>query len=232
MRVLSAPNTPTFTQTYQRQMTPLAPAPAAIPPVAITHVTANIPHQPSYRAPTDRIFYLAHTCQHACLKRVRPETTSMHRGKNPLLTPLLYDFRRMTGRRKVNRKVNMNSSLNFKMYFLVLLYLCRTLPFYIPTPQMSFHVIYKAPCGLCLRNMAEIQQYLFQTSCDFIFLEMFCLDPYVLVDRPFQPQRPFYYIPDITGGKEDIPLSCVNEIDSTPPPSVAYSKNNTEMGLF
>lgn len=94
---------------------------------------------------------------------------------------------------------------------------------------MSFHVIYKAPCGLCLRNMAEIQHYLFQTRCDFIFLEMFCLDPYVLVDRPFQPQRPFYYIPDITGGKEDIPLSCVNEIDTTPPPKVAYSKNCMEM---
>lgn len=94
---------------------------------------------------------------------------------------------------------------------------------------MSFHVIYKAPCGLCLRNMAEIQHYLFQTRCDFIFLEMFCLDPYVLVDRPFQPQRPFYYIPDITGGKEDIPLSCVNEIDSTPPPKVAYSKDRMGM---
>ena len=89
---------------------------------------------------------------------------------------------------------------------------------------MSFHVIYKAPCGLCLRNMGEIQHYLFQTRCDFIFLEMFCLDPYVFVDRPFQPQRPFYYIPDITNGKEDIPLSCVNEIDSGPPPKVAYSK--------
>lgn len=103
---------------------------------------------------------------------------------------------------------------------------CKTLV--LCTPQMSFHVIYKAPCGLCLRNMAEIQHYLFQTRCDFIFLEMFCLDPYVLVDRPFQPQRPFYYIHDITGGKEDIPLSCVNEIDSTPPPKVAYSKNHRE----
>uniref|UniRef100_A0AAX7T3D6 [histone H3]-lysine(4) N-trimethyltransferase n=1 Tax=Astatotilapia calliptera TaxID=8154 RepID=A0AAX7T3D6_ASTCA len=171
-------------------------------PAAIPHAVAQVPHQPAYRAPTDRIFYLAHTCQPACLKRVRPATTSMHRGKNPLLTPLLYDFRRMTGRRKVNRK-------------------------------MSFHVIYKAPCGLCLRNMAEIQQYLFQTNCDFIFLEMFCLDPYVLVDRPFQPQRPFYYIPDITAGKEDIPLSCVNEIDNSSAPEVTYSKERIpEDGVF
>uniref|UniRef100_A0A665UZR8 [histone H3]-lysine(4) N-trimethyltransferase n=1 Tax=Echeneis naucrates TaxID=173247 RepID=A0A665UZR8_ECHNA len=199
VELLSAPNTPspTLTQTYQRQLTPLVPAAPSI-----THPMATIPHQPSYRAPTDRIFYLAHTCQPACLNRVRPTKSDIHRGKNPLLTPLLYDFRRMTGRRKVNRK-------------------------------MSFHVIYKAPCGLCLRNMAEIQHYLFQTRCDFIFLEMFCLDPYVLVDRPFQPQRPFYYIPDITGGKEDIPLSCVNEIDSTPPPKVDYSKERIpEDGVF
>ncbi|XP_074540238.1 histone-lysine N-methyltransferase SETDB1-B isoform X2 [Halichoeres trimaculatus] len=190
IRIISTQNTPslTFTQPFQRQLPAITPAPPHI-----THAMATVPHQPSYRAPTDRIFYLAHTCQPACLNRVRPVKPDMHRGKNPLLTPLLYDFRRMTGRRKVNRK-------------------------------MSFHVIYKAPCGLCLRNMAEIQHYLFQTRCDFIFLEMFCLDPYVLVDRPFQPQRPFYYIPDITEGKEDIPLSCVNEIDSTPPPNVAYSK--------
>lgn len=107
---------------------------------------------------------------------------------------------------------------------------------YLPSfslTQMSFHVIYKSPCGLSLRNMAEIQRYLFQTHCDFIFLEMFCLDPYVLVDRRFQPQRPFYFIRDITGGREDIPLSCVNEIDNTPPPSVAYSKERIpEDGVF
>uniref|UniRef100_A0A667X656 [histone H3]-lysine(4) N-trimethyltransferase n=1 Tax=Myripristis murdjan TaxID=586833 RepID=A0A667X656_9TELE len=187
---------PTFIPS-QKPLPTLAPAPAPLMPSI-----ASVPHQPSYRAPTDRIFYLAHTCQPACLNRIRPLKPDMHRGKNPLLTPLLYDFRRMTGRRKVNRK-------------------------------MSFHVIYKAPCGLCLRNMAEIQHYLFQTRCDFIFLEMFCLDPYVLVDRPFQPQRPFYYIPDITGGKEDIPLSCVNEIDNTPPPKVAYSKERIpEDGVF
>uniref|UniRef100_A0A1A8PJR8 [histone H3]-lysine(4) N-trimethyltransferase n=1 Tax=Nothobranchius rachovii TaxID=451742 RepID=A0A1A8PJR8_9TELE len=190
-KVMVIPNAstsqPSVTVSYQRQPS------VAPPPPPVTHAMAVIPTQPAYRAPTDRIFYMPHVCQPACLKRIRPVKPDKHRGKNPLLTPLLYDFRRMTSRRKINRKV-------------------------------SFHVTYKAPCGLCLRNMSEIQTYLFQTRCDFIFLEMFCLDPYVLVDRPFQPQRPFYYIPDITSGKEDIPLSCVNEIDNTPPPKVAYSK--------
>lgn len=104
-RMLSAPNTPTFTQPFQRPPLVTAPTPVTLPP-AITHPMATIPHQPAYRAPTDRIFYLAHTCQPACLNRVRPANSDLHRGKNPLLTPLLYDFRRMTGRRKVNRKVN------------------------------------------------------------------------------------------------------------------------------
>uniref|UniRef100_A0A673J931 [histone H3]-lysine(4) N-trimethyltransferase n=1 Tax=Sinocyclocheilus rhinocerous TaxID=307959 RepID=A0A673J931_9TELE len=174
-------------------LTPIIQAPHNLQTTVSTYTSERIPQEPSYQAPNDRLFYLTHNCTPDCLKRIRPTHPNLHRGRNPLLTPLLYEFRRMTGRRRLNRK-------------------------------MSFHVIYKSPCGLSLRNMAEIQHYLFQTHCDFIFLEMFCLDPYVLVDRRFQPQRPFYFIRDITGGREDIPLSCVNEIDNTPPPSVAYSK--------
>uniref|UniRef100_A0A8C6WB45 Histone-lysine N-methyltransferase SETDB1 n=1 Tax=Nannospalax galili TaxID=1026970 RepID=A0A8C6WB45_NANGA len=174
-----------------------APAPAAPPgvlaPPAFHGMLERAPAEPSYRAPMEKLFYLPHVCSYTCLSRVRPMRSEQYRGKNPLLVPLLYDFRRMTARRRVNRK-------------------------------MGFHVIYKTPCGLCLRTMQEIERYLFETGCDFLFLEMFCLDPYVLVDRKFQPFKPFYYILDITYGKEDVPLSCVNEIDTTPPPQVAYSK--------
>lgn len=153
----------------------------------------RVPNEPSYRAPLEKLFYLPHVCSYTCLSRVRPLRCDQYRSRNPLLIPLLYDFRRMTARRRLNRKV-------------------------------GFHVLYKTPCGLCLRSMQEIERYLFETDCDFLFLEMFCLDPYVLVDRKFQPYKPYYYIADITKGREDVPLSCVNEIDSTPPPQVAYSK--------
>ncbi|NXC41816.1 SETB1 methyltransferase, partial [Penelope pileata] len=153
----------------------------------------RVPNEPSYRAPLEKLFYLPHVCSYTCLSRVRPIRSDQYRSKNPLLIPLLYDFRRMTARRRISRK-------------------------------MGFHVIYKTPCGLCLRTMQEIERYLFETDCDFLFLEMFCLDPYVLVDRKFQPYKPYYYIADITKGREDVPLSCVNEIDNTPPPQVAYSK--------
>ncbi|XP_042297054.1 histone-lysine N-methyltransferase SETDB1 isoform X2 [Sceloporus undulatus] len=153
----------------------------------------RVPNEAAYRAPTEKLFYLPHVCSYTCLSRVRPFRSDQYRSKNPLLIPLLYDFRRMNARRRINRKT-------------------------------GFHVIYKSPCGLCLRSMAEIERYIFETDCDFLFLEMFCLDPYVMVDRKFQPYKPFYYIMDITKGKEDVPLSCVNEIDNTPPPQVAYSK--------
>ncbi|XP_030329759.1 histone-lysine N-methyltransferase SETDB1 isoform X3 [Strigops habroptila] len=153
----------------------------------------RVPNEPSYRAPLEKLFYLPHVCSYTCLSRVRPLRGDQYRSRNPLLIPLLYDFRRMTARRRLNRK-------------------------------MGFHVLYKTPCGLCLRTMQEIERYLFETDCDFLFLEMFCLDPYVLVDRKFQPYKPYYYIADITKGREDVPLSCVNEIDNTPPPQVAYSK--------
>lgn len=92
--------TPPVTPSHQRQQPSLAPAP-------LPQTLASVPQQPAYRAPSDRIFYMVHTCQPACLNRVRPSKADLHRGNNPLLTPLLYDFRRMTGRRKVNRKVEM-----------------------------------------------------------------------------------------------------------------------------
>ncbi|NXK70357.1 SETB1 methyltransferase, partial [Sylvietta virens] len=167
--------------------------PSTVPSQPFHGMMDRVPSEPSYRAPLEKLFYLPHVCSYTCLSRVRPLRSDQYRSRNPLLIPLLYDFRRMTARRRVNRK-------------------------------MGFHVLYKTPCGLCLRSMHEIERYLFETDCDFLFLEMFCLDPYVLVDRKFQPYKPYYYIADITKGKEDVPLSCVNEIDSTPPPQVAYSK--------
>ncbi|XP_073904275.1 histone-lysine N-methyltransferase SETDB1 isoform X2 [Castor canadensis] len=190
----TAPPCPPVSEESPLGSTTSVSAPPALPgPPAFHGMLERAPAEPSYRAPMEKLFYLPHVCSYTCLSRIRPMRNEQYRGKNPLLVPLLYDFRRMTARRRVNRK-------------------------------MGFHVIYKTPCGLCLRTMQEIERYLFETGCDFLFLEMFCLDPYVLVDRKFQPYKPFYYILDITYGKEDVPLSCVNEIDTTPPPQVAYSK--------
>lgn len=79
--------------------------------------------------------------------------------------------------------------------------------------------------------MEEVQNYLFETRCDFIFLEMFCMDPFVLVNRARPPStstsQPYLYLPDISGGREVLPLPCINEVDQTPAPRVKYTKDRT-----
>lgn len=49
--------------------------------------------------------YLYHRCCPACLDGVRPSQVDMHHGQNPLLIPLLFKFRRMTARRRIDGKV-------------------------------------------------------------------------------------------------------------------------------
>ncbi|XP_065143921.1 histone-lysine N-methyltransferase SETDB1-A isoform X2 [Paramisgurnus dabryanus] len=143
---------------------------------------------------------LYHRCCPACLDGVRPKNVDMHHGQNPLQIPLLFKFRRMTARRRLDGKV-------------------------------FFHIFYRSPCGRSLCDMQEVQVYLFETQCDFLFLDMFCMDPFVLVNRARPPStstnQPNLYLPDISEGKEVLPLPCVNEVDHTPAPSIRYTKDRS-----
>ncbi|XP_048058537.1 histone-lysine N-methyltransferase SETDB1-A isoform X2 [Megalobrama amblycephala] len=144
--------------------------------------------------------YLYHRCCPACLDGVRPSQADMHRGQNPLLIPLLFKFRRMTARRRIDGKV-------------------------------FFHIFYRSPCGRSLCDMQEVQEYLIETRCDFLFLEMFCMDPFVLVNRARPPStstgQPHLYLPDISEGREVVPVPCVNEVDNTLAPNVTYTKDRS-----
>uniref|UniRef100_A0A8C2FPG5 [histone H3]-lysine(4) N-trimethyltransferase n=1 Tax=Cyprinus carpio TaxID=7962 RepID=A0A8C2FPG5_CYPCA len=142
--------------------------------------------------------YLHHRCCPACLDGVRPSQVDMHRGQNPLLIPLLFKFRRMTARRRIDGKV-------------------------------FFHIFYRSPCGRSLCDMQEVQEYLFETRGDFLFLEMFCMDPFVLVNRARPPStstsKPHLYLPDISDGREVLLVPCVNEVDNTLAPNISYTKD-------
>ncbi|KAF4080413.1 hypothetical protein AMELA_G00171020 [Ameiurus melas] len=142
--------------------------------------------------------YVPHRCCPACLNPVRPMQRDKHRGQNPLLIPLLHGFRRMTARKRLDGK-------------------------------MSFHVFYRAPCGRSMCEMEEVQAFLFESRCDFLFLDMFCLDPFVLVKRALLPSsmasRPLLFLPDISGGKEAVPVSCVNELNTVSPPPLSYTSH-------
>ncbi|XP_051519584.1 histone-lysine N-methyltransferase SETDB1-A-like [Myxocyprinus asiaticus] len=140
--------------------------------------------------------YIYHRCCPACLDGVRPSIIDMHYGQNPLLIPLLFKFRRMTARRRLDGKV-------------------------------YFHIFYRSPCGRSLCDMVEVREYLFETRCDFLFLEMFCMDPFVLVNRARPPStstsQPHLYLQDISQGREVLPVPCINEVDDTPAPTVKYT---------
>ncbi|KAK7124467.1 hypothetical protein R3I94_018740 [Phoxinus phoxinus] len=142
--------------------------------------------------------YLYHRCCPACLDGVRPSQVDMHHGQNPLLIPLLFKFRRMTARRRIDGKV-------------------------------FFHIFYRSPCERSLCDMQEVQEYLIETRCDFLFLEMFCMDPFVLVNRARPPStstgQPHLYLPDISVGREVLPVPCINEVDNTLAPNVTYTKD-------
>lgn len=77
--------------------------------------------------------------------------------------------------------------------------------------------------------MEEIQAFLFESRCDFLFLDMFCLDPFVLVKRALLPSsmisHPFVFLPDISEGKEVVPVQCVNELNAVSPPPVTYTRH-------
>ncbi|XP_036423086.1 histone-lysine N-methyltransferase SETDB1-A [Colossoma macropomum] len=145
-----------------------------------------------------RLKYVPHRCCPTCLDQVRPTQKDQYRSQNPLLIPLLYGFRRMTGRKRLEGK-------------------------------MSFHVFYRAPCARSMCKMEEVQDFLFESRCDFLFLDMFCLDPFVLVKRAMLPSsissRPNLFLPDISQGKEAVPVPCVNELDSACPPPLNYTRH-------
>ncbi|XP_062384689.1 histone-lysine N-methyltransferase SETDB1-B-like [Sardina pilchardus] len=94
--------------------------------------------------------------------------------------------------------------------------------------KVSFHVFYRSPCGRSLSTMKQVQDYLFQTRCDFLMLDMFSLDPFVLVKRaPSRQPQVFFSLPDISEGSETVPIPCVNLLDSTRPELIEYIAKRT-----
>lgn len=83
-------------------------------------------------------------------------------------------------------------------------------------------VYYVAPCGRRLRDIDEVVRYL--RLCDsHLTIDQFCFDSCVNVFCEFVPAGVKSTILDITYGKEQVPVSCVNSLDQTYPTYVEYS---------
>ncbi|XP_067111743.1 histone-lysine N-methyltransferase SETDB1-A isoform X1 [Osmerus mordax] len=125
-----------------------------------------------------------------------------HRGCNPLFFPLLCGFSRKKARFPVR---------GYK--------------------KKSFHIFYRSPCGVSLASMSVLEDYLHQTRCDYLSINMFCLDPTVSVTTTFQPKEAKIFIPDLSQGHEVQPLSCINELHNHRPRGIfSYIKKQVGDG--
>ncbi|XP_023214886.1 histone-lysine N-methyltransferase SETDB1-like [Centruroides sculpturatus] len=83
-------------------------------------------------------------------------------------------------------------------------------------------VFYVTPCRRRLRSIKEVNHYLWKTKSK-LTIDLFCFDSCVHTFSEFSPSRILAYIPDITYGKEDVSVSCVNSLYKEFPPYVLYS---------
>ena len=83
-------------------------------------------------------------------------------------------------------------------------------------------VNYISPCGRMLRSTGEVDQYLYLTNSR-LTIDMFSFDYYIHTDREFEANAKFLKIDDITLGKEVVPISSVNCVDTIKPDNIEYS---------
>lgn len=96
----------------------------------------------------------------------------------------------------------------------------------------SHDVFYKAPCGRSLRNFLDVQNYLFQTKCNFLFLDHFSFNTYVQVFRNSPSHQASIFEFDISKGVETRPVSFCNNIDHEQLPYFKYRKTSWPHGYF
>lgn len=82
-------------------------------------------------------------------------------------------------------------------------------------------VMYIAPCGMRIRRLDEMLDYLRATN-SLLTIDMFDFDFWVNCTAEFQLDKTFLHIEDLSYGKEKVPISCVNDLDHHNPIYVEY----------
>ncbi|XP_058793331.1 histone-lysine N-methyltransferase eggless isoform X2 [Phymastichus coffea] len=89
-------------------------------------------------------------------------------------------------------------------------------------PKNKKVILYQAPCGVRLRNMEELHQYLRLTKCP-MSVDLFEFDFWVHCLAEFVLDKCFVNIKDLSYGVENVPIPCVNEIDHAYPDTIKYT---------
>ncbi|CAN8196032.1 unnamed protein product [Coccothraustes coccothraustes] len=93
-------------------------------------------------------------------------------------------------------------------------------------------VNYKAPCGRSLRSFQDVQNYLFETECNFLFVDHFSFNTYVLLGRNTMNPEPLVFEFDISDGAESVPISFCNHLDHARLPYFKYRKSSWPRGYY
>ncbi|XP_075775174.1 histone-lysine N-methyltransferase SETDB2 isoform X1 [Pelodiscus sinensis] len=96
----------------------------------------------------------------------------------------------------------------------------------------SLDVNYKAPCGKSLRNFQDVQNYLFETECNYLFVDHFSFNTYVQLGRNTLNREALVFDFDISNGAESVPISFCNEVDHTRLPYFKYRKASWPRGYY
>ncbi|NWS95925.1 SETB2 methyltransferase, partial [Mionectes macconnelli] len=96
----------------------------------------------------------------------------------------------------------------------------------------SLDVNYKAPCGRSLRSFRDVQNYLFETKCNFLFVDHFSFNTYVLLGRNTTNPEPLVFDFDISNGAESVPVSFCNNLDRARLPYFKYRKSSWPHGYY
>nr|XP_054510335.1 histone-lysine N-methyltransferase SETDB2 [Agelaius phoeniceus] len=93
-------------------------------------------------------------------------------------------------------------------------------------------VNYKAPCGRSLRSFRDVRNYLFETECNFLFVDHFSFNTYVLLGRNTMNPEPLVFEFDISDGAESVPISFCNNLDHARLPYFKYRKASWPRGYY
>ncbi|CAL8106758.1 unnamed protein product [Calicophoron daubneyi] len=90
-------------------------------------------------------------------------------------------------------------------------------------------VVYNAPCGRQLRSMHEVQRFLDKTDSQ-LTTELFSFDCSFSINREFHAEKTLTNITDLSYGKENVPVPCVNSVDNEVPGYIDYIPNRQPVG--
>ncbi|XP_015115678.1 histone-lysine N-methyltransferase eggless [Diachasma alloeum] len=89
-------------------------------------------------------------------------------------------------------------------------------------PKGKKVVMYQTPCGVRLRSIEEVHQYLRKTKST-ISVDLFEFDSWVHCLAEFILDKCFVNIKDLSYGVENVAIPCVNELDHALPDPITYS---------